>query len=448
MGDRDHSDGVGKGMVKRQRSSGKKKKRSQKRVSPATVFRELPDEERLVVEILAVQVAPCGIMKLVECLQAVDSAGRILITANPQERKRILEGLELKKLVSRTPRGISCVERLRAHVILELLRQDRYRQLADTVRQQLPIPCTAYIGIREFRSHEQVLRELQYACYGRNSVKDVLDLVGEAGNFLYPDSLELDAFQEILPPETARELAGFLGPEVKALLYANILMWRLYDFGTVDPVYFCLACDFLQAPEHAKVNVAPLVSVLLLRGNCAEAQACIENCSWSDEQERLAARGRLLFQQGKQGAALDAFDRALALYKKENRKRKASLPGFSGLFHILALVGEGSEVSLEEAFDHVKRLVRLKDDQSCILQYWLSLIRRELGMVEALDEITASAFAALSFVYSVHALEHILTFFPLIWLDAKILREGETVFLELLQRARDAKLFWPAALCA
>ena len=400
-------------------------------------------------EILAVAVVPCGIRKMVDCLREADPEEASTVIANPQERKRILEGLQRKKLITRSNQGVSCVEQYRMAVLLELLRQGRYKGLARIVRQLIPI-SEGILGPWHFTRHGQVLRELLFFCYGGGTVDDILELANMAGHLFSPEDPEIDVFQEVLPPDLAAEFFPYLSTEVKLFLLLSLLAWRLADFSSSTSVYFDLARDFLATPEAGRVNSAPLLKLLLYQGDCSVVTELINKGNWLQEEERLALQGGLHFLKGCYRDAVDSFSGSLALFKKRNRKRKATLPGMNGFLHILSLLGLGGDEHLNEAHEHARRMIRTRDERRDLLRFLLPVIKQQLGLLENAEEVTdAAAFDLEYFPERFHALECILTFFPLIWLDPEsLLPSGKELFGLLFQRALVAKLSWPAALCA
>jgi superfamily II DNA or RNA helicase len=97
-------------------------------------------------------------------------------------------------------------------------------------------------------------------------------------------------------------------------------------------------------------DLARYVEWLVCVGEWSRARE-LARFAWFEAWESLALKGLFLTVDGDIAGALGIFRAALAELKKLSRKKQTFFPGFAGLFFLLALLKEGSGVSLKEAED-------------------------------------------------------------------------------------------------
>ena len=410
-------------------------------------YLELDTVPKLVVQLLAVNLYRCGSRKVFSCLEGCEANGQTFGKVQPREMAAITGPLARDNLISKKPQGLCCDPGLRPHVVLDLLAEKRYQELAGCMRRADPVK--EQYGQIYYRHHEQCLRELQFLCYTDADIASIIKLLHSMGQYFQPENPDLTIYEEVIPAELAQAYNKHLSPGIRLFLYTQILENDLQIFDSTKQFYYQLLLEVIAENRDQVLPLELAIHLFLLRGDITNLADVIARNTWSSETFRLAGQGWVDFLQNDNDEALAACDRALVLYKKEYRKRKASLPGYFGFFHVLTLIRKGDQKSLQKALEHIKRLEQSKTLQANVLSLWNVVICRQLGQEFSLDHLAGDLFADLLCAYRIHPVSFVLSYYPLIWLKPRLLlEEGKIILEKIVSYGQAAGYLWLAALAA
>ncbi len=410
-------------------------------------YQQLDPGPRLIVQMLAVNVHVCGIRKVASAMAGLEINGLMVDTVGQKQMSSMVAALVRKKLISKTNKGITCDQLLRPYVVLDLLKEKRYVPLIERMRQLDPV--SEHHGQFYFRGYDQALRELQYLCYTGASLETVIGCLHAMNQFIYRNDVERLIYEDVLPVHLAGSYAEQLPPFITLFLLTQILEWDLGAFGEKKQPYYQHLLTVVSKNRSIPMGFELFMHLLLFRADCEHAARLVADNAWLDETYKPATKGWITFLQGENDMALEHFDAAVQLYKKKNRKRKASLPGYFGFFHVLALIKQGEEASLQEALDHIKRLERQKDDKAGLLAIWKIIASKQLGEPIDLEQMLADPFNDLMFSFHITPVPFLLSYYPLTWLAPSVLDEELASVLEkIVKFGRLAGYWWLVTLAA
>ena len=410
-------------------------------------YQQLDPGPRLIVQLLAVNVHVCGIRKVASAMDGLEINGLVVDHVSQKQMSSMVASLVRNKLISKTNKGITCDPLLRPYVTLELLKDKRYTHLVERMRQLDPVP--EQHGQFYYRGYDQALRELQYLCYTRVSSETLLGGIYTMRQFIHRDETDTLIYEDVMPCHLAKAYAQQFYPPITFFILAQILELDLTAFDKEKLPYYRVLIDVFPESRELPLAFELFIHLLLFRSDCEHAERVVADNTWQDDTYKPATQGWIAFLRGENDLALEHFDAAVQLYKKKNRKRKASLPGYFGVFHVLALIKQGDEGALQEALDHIKRLERQKDDKASLLVIWKILVSRQLGESIDLIQMLADPLHDLTFSFHIMPVPFLLTYYPLIWLDPSVLDEEVVAVLqEIVRFGRMAGYWWLTALAA
>jgi len=401
--------------------------------------------DQLILQLLAVQVDYCSSAKLALCLAEVKLKGlpRIRITAGKLGQH--IQPMIQKGLILKDKNGLSCLESLRSHIVLDCLQNKRFRMLAKVLQKLLPVETTGYGDMKEYQNPAQLLRELQVSCYSGQAANVFLKIIRDAGRAFSFSPDEPDPFQRILPADIADSLIDFTAVSTRIFMLQNILNWALDDLKPLDSIYYNLFLDQHRVHQVKSDDYSLLLRMALWRGDCSQATYFIDERNWVLEEDRLAHGGWLAFIRGQNEKAVTAFSHALTLHKKTIGKRKTYLAGYLGIIHILALIQSKDPAFMQQAYDLILFMKRKDEPMSELLPAWQTVLEQQLGLVS--DDIHSSLNieAILKNERPHDALLHVL---PMIWLHPKKVKTHRRELEEIRDKCHDNNYLWMAALAA
>ncbi len=430
------------------KKSGKVKK--MKKVAGEQLYKKylkLEPGPRLVVRILAVNVYQIGVKKVFEAMMSGMTIDGQFIPPLRQAAITDMAGrLVQKKLIRRTNKGMVCDPELRPYVTLDVLKSKQYKQVTEKIRRLDPVPQR--YGTVYYRGYDQCVRELQYVCYTGGSPDEIVTSFLGMGEHFHNSTTGRFILEDVLPAHLLQEYAVYFSPTALLTMLAQILDLSLNEGDRGREEYYHYLSAMIARHRDDRISLHLLIPLFLLRGDCRRAAECIAENTWNDETLKPAALGWLLFLQGDNDGALVRFDDSLALYKKKNNKRKASLPGYFGFFHILALIGKGDDAALQEALEHIKRLERLQDRLAEQLSAWKALVCRQLG--QTFDPGQLESMLLDYYVFGgIRPLSFALACYPMIWLQPSSLDDDLVSLLEIVvEKYRAGGPLWIGVLLA
>ena len=420
----------------------KKKNRSEQLVEQ---YHNLGNQGQLILQLLAIQVDSCSKDMLAKCLSGLRIKGIVLHKVTAVLVGKIVSPLEQKGLVVKTKQGLRCPDTLRPHVVLHALQNKEFRQIAKALQKTLPIEGYYYGAPRDFKNPDQVLRELQIACYSGHSVDEVLRVIHDAGNYFAAGPDGVDPFQSILPHALSEKLIAFMTVPTGIFILQNILGWAMSEYHSGSGDYYDLLIQLQRNRQKKKGDYSKLLRTILFRGDCVQARYFLEEKQWVEEYERLAYVGWLSFITGENQQALDAFSQSLALYKKIERKRKTCLPDYPGFMHVLALIKGGTPDLMQQAYDLMLLMDRMEVLLVDLLTSWKELLEQQLGLLP--NKGKRKAFFNLLDGNTLDP-DKLFRLLPMVWLDSKQLKEQRSQLEEIKARAALRGYLWVSSLAA
>ena len=408
-------------------------------------YHKLGNQGQLILQLLAIQVDSCSKSKLAQCLSGLKIKGIVLDKVSPVLVGKIVTPLEQKGLVSKTKFGLRCPDTLRPHVVLHALKTKEFKPLAKRVQKILPLEERYYGAGRDFTNPDQVLRELQIAGFTGRSAGTLLSIAHEAGQWFVLDEEGNDPFKRMLPHDMLEQFLPYMAEPTSIFLLQNILEWAMDTYHPHTSDYYKTLVTLQRSRIKKKEDCTPLLTIILLRGDCEQAGFFLQKKPWPEPYEQLAYSGWLAFITGDNQLAIDTFARALALYKKLERKRKAFLPDYPGVFHTLALIKSGDPLLMQQAYDQILLMDKDKRSYADLLVSWKKVLERQLGLPPNKKKNTSYSS---HFIMKLNGTDVILQRLPLVWLDSKELKRNAKQLENIKVRASLSGFLWPAALAA
>ncbi len=416
---------------------------------PTQLFQEYAKRgivDQLILQILALQIDVCRQTEMANCLAEIQlkKLPRIKLTAakvGEQIRPMVEKGL-----IIRDQLGMSCPDALRSYVVLDCLQKKRFKMIAQALQNVLPIETVSYGATKMYSNPQQVLRELQISCYSGQEVSEVYQIIQEAGRFFAFDPMRMDPFQRIVPADLVVDLIGYMSISTQIFLLNNILYWAMDDLTPLSTVYYQQLLKQLRNRKRQESDYSFSLKIMLWRGDCEQANYFIEQCDWSLEADRLGHGGWLAFIQGENKKAVDIFSRALMLHKKTVRKRKTYLPGYPGVFHILALIQSKDRDLMQQAHELLLLMDRNNDPIYTLLSLWQTVLAQQLGLISTGNNYHKNELNAI--LKNDRPCDVLLQILAMIWLQPEQIRARRKVIEEIRDKNYNNRGLWLAALAA
>ncbi|MBF0199905.1 MAG: DEAD/DEAH box helicase [Desulfamplus sp.] len=318
----------------------------------------------MILQILAVQYYELRQTHLIHCLHALGYKDTHNQNFTHQTIRPHLQELVDKGLMIRSTQGVKCPEFLWWEAMENLLESGRFSAVAREILGQAPLPSSSwhYSHNRpyQFKKYEEFFRAFQMALLGGASVANI-DKVYGSGRSTFVNS-----------PHSGGPCFFLLDTLFKAKLLDKLdssLLWMALPYlleegiDNMIPVRHLMDCyvkHLSGAPDDAKKY--KLTEFFLLSGHVDIAIKLMETMQSGKKFELTpthpAQLGWAETLKGNMNSALDHFNQALALMKKETRKRKIFLPGYEGIFFLFALLKSGEKDNYIVALDHIDTVLK------------------------------------------------------------------------------------------
>lgn len=229
-----------------------------------------------------------------------------------------------------------------------------------------------------------------------------------------------------------------LPPRLRVLAVAPLLAEAALDLVSRPGLYQSM--ERLLAPlaaEHRDAADA-LAEQRLLRARLRDVLGLLAD---RDDGEALTLIGWLRFLAGDYGAAIDAFEAALAGFRKLTRKRNLYLPGIPGVLHLLALLHRGRPDDYTKVGDLVAICLRASVTDRVEYAYKaLGDLAQVLAGCLRLDDsvwLRAEMMPSTPFPMLIHCLARK-------WLGQRPAEPGLELLAKAARSATDAGLVWYA----
>jgi superfamily II DNA or RNA helicase len=311
----------------------------------------LPEKAREIVNLLAVNWGPLTVAQI---KAALNVPAKFRLDNEPAEqaglltRTRSSSGYGNNLLIC----APAAVERVARHLVA----QGRFQHFAALARKAWPFG-RHYIGLAKsdsdnirFERPEQLFREVRIGLYQGDEayIQRMHEALRRHSYSYYSSGWEI--FQN---PGVVYALVcsnPFDGPWFQSLpvgirkaalpgvVQQLAMSWRL-DAATYQAL--------IEQSRELDVAAPALALAALLRGDPQTAAGLLGGQKPSSD--TAAAQGVLGLLRGHDDAAIQSFEEALRLYRKETSQRKGFLPGLGGVFYILALNFRNQGKDIEQA---------------------------------------------------------------------------------------------------
>ncbi|MFZ1536581.1 MAG: hypothetical protein WAT23_04260, partial [Chromatiaceae bacterium] len=299
-------------------------------------YQALPFELRRLVLLTAVYgegIYLTTLKTLVKELGWKDDAGRVFysrIDATPRDR---LLGLGLWL---HDQGGLRCHPDLMVPLTEAAREQGLLEPVIDAACRLLPYRLGAY-GIVDQESQRRFLRDVRFAML-RDDPGQLFRLM----DLDKPDYVQAS-------PKFAADLARIYGdrlaralPEIQFMALDPLLDEGDIQLRDVRDLYARFEASFGDMPNPAPVLANSLWQRRLMRGGYDAATALAPPGTVLG----AMAHGVAAFMGGDDPTAMARFQEGVALLKKSERKRNIHIPGLAGVFHLLALLREGTPAAM------------------------------------------------------------------------------------------------------
>jgi superfamily II DNA or RNA helicase len=407
-------------------------------------YRQLPPLEQQIVQLFSVIYESIARTTFLECLNRLgskDEKGKTFsaATLKPYLEKLMAVGL----LLQESGQGPRCHPLIVEIATRDTIRAGTFENLVAVVEEKLPILSRWEQKTRDFKSYSQLIREVRLGLYRQ----DLVFIKKQFANYYqynHPkNAVSLDQiFEEVFNNPFDADWFSTLGSDFYEPGLSSILFKSILSLSPADEAFELLRrnCSTNEKSCSDRLRLV-LAEQELLRGNIREARATLESVSDEPIIEREGLYGWSSFLQGNNQEAIDRYQNALAMLKKNSGKRKIYFGKLEGLFLILALLKNGSPQHLEEAASYLEIIGENN--------HWLTLIYRTLAKVLAFeqgdlsqkDEIIKQGIPSQG---EGNSLENFFRFLSLYWVDRDEAKKHASKVLRFHKEAKEAGYLWLA----
>lgn len=390
-----------------------------KNPNPAGCFQQLSPVLKTMVHILGIQAFELMQKDMITCLNALGLRDEknlpfVLKTIQP-----LVKELEQQGLLIRKPKGQTCPESLRSTAVQDAVLAGQFKKISLVLLGIIPFQKMHGFC---FRKIEEVHRALQMAVYGGETHVD-MDEVARSGAYRFPmEFRESHPFLVLFNRPFHPLVFDCIGPKTRLKTLDYILAAAEKDLEPAeDALEYCV--QMLLKKTGLREN-HPAMACLLFRGQINLHQKLA--AKFKDSPARSAQMGWAQMLCGNNDMALTCFKDALAAIKKNTRKRKVFLPGYSGLFFLFALLNSNSDQDYRDALVYID--IAAKDENSCVpvMVAMKTLFHDKLGIADLVHDSLDNAIGQDGLVIS------FLSILVLSWIDKKRAK-GQVPMLESIR---------------
>ncbi|MEB3175001.1 MAG: hypothetical protein VKN60_07435, partial [Cyanobacteriota bacterium] len=338
-------------------------------------YQALSAVEKTIVRLLAVFYEAATYTDLAQCLNSLghrDSQGNAFTVSAV---KSILEKLN-RLNVADLKKGPACPAPLREIASRDAVKASVYEQLADLVEEVRPIPRYGSQQRRTFRHEGELIREVRIGVYQQ----DLAFIEDQFKDFnYYSSSRRRPSLTALLlemadnPPDL-EWIASLSAPFLERVMVAK-LEKAAADLTPAEEIYELLK-DRVSDPQTQSAELALLLcQEMTLRGELAELSELLRYLEKVPLNLHpsyfFLYQGTLAFLKGEYEQAQATYQKALASFKKQTRKRKVILPGLAGVFYGLLLIRPSGA---DEASGYLNSALSLTEGESLHEIYYILFV--------------------------------------------------------------------------
>ena len=329
-------------------------------------YEQLTQLEKTVLQLLSIAYSPISRTDLTTCfknLNCRDSAGR---PVNPAIIKLTVDRLIKLGVVIQQGKGIACHQDFQEIPSRDAVKYEEFEALVAAIQQTFPIRESGYNNRRSFRNASEFIREVRIGIYRQ----DQAFIDKQFGDFFYYSSsnrhLNLDGILlEMMDNPFDPEWLNSLKPEFFEVAIGIKLFSSVKNLSPIEELFEQLKVQVMETEKPSPSLAMALAEQMLLRGELTELQGLLKYLEKQainlHPSNFFFCQANIAFLKGNYTSAIAEYNKALTSVKKLTKKRKICLPGISGVLFILALMGDGSPLCLEEAKTYLKYALELTE---------------------------------------------------------------------------------------
>ncbi|MFM7572529.1 MAG: hypothetical protein ACKO4S_05235, partial [Snowella sp.] len=335
---------------------------------PLTVqYEKLPPLEKTILQFLSILYVPVSRNNLTLCLNRLnyrDNQGRAL---NATTLKPTLDALVTSGfLMAEKGTGITCHPSLNEIPSREAVKSGEFEKLVAAIATTFPIREYGGNDRRLFNGESEFIREVRIGIYRQD-----FDFIEKQFQdyYFYSSSkrISLEAILiEMIDNPFDLDWINSLNTEFFELAVEAKLASSLESLSPMEELFEQFKKRIMETEKIYHGLATKFAEQLMFRGELTELEKAFKqfekNCPDLHPSNYFFYQGNIAFLKGDYTQAIASYNTALTSIKKLTKKRKVYLPGISGIFFILALIGEGSAVCLAEAKTYLKYAVDLSDN--------------------------------------------------------------------------------------
>lgn len=396
-------------------------------------YLKLPDNMKIIIQLLAIQVSPIIQKNILLCLTNLgikDDNNKPLVI---KTFRILLSELENKKLIIKKISGIICVDSLLIAAVQDAVKENQFNKITSTLLKVEPL-SKSYTGNYSFRDIHEYYKIVQIAVYSDNKIADI-DMAHASGRYYLPldnkvNSPFLKLFNRPFKPDLLKTLS--LSTQFKALDYLiEDAENNLEPTKEIIDYYLSVLPDADDDTQKYR-----LMAALLPYGRLHECQKLLTECKEPDSGVYLVytACAQLLMDDSK--TALANFNKALTTIKKANRKRKFFLAGYSGLYFLFALLKSDKPEDHQSALSYIEIAVKSDNEYSSAMETMKALFQEKLGLSPEWNNVLVLSSTQQ------HPIYIFLNLLVLSWIDKKATNSYIPLLEELRKNAANSDYLW------
>ncbi|MFO7760077.1 MAG: DEAD/DEAH box helicase [Thermodesulfobacteriota bacterium] len=403
------------------------KEKANKEIS---AYQSLPPVQKNMVRIMAVNIDYCRLNKLVDCLAGLgltrDSGRKITVSSLQPLQNELME----KGLLLKTGKGVCCPESVRQKALHDILLKNRFAEIAEVLQVNMPPTGGA-------ENYHQLLRNFQIALFTRDNMEDIYWILDSYYNGYSRHTQHEDPFLTTLNKPFSPPIIEKIAPAIRLDVLGFLLLAAVRNLEPAAAIVENIEQN-RDPGAGGPVCLPAVIFYFLSTGDISRARSLLENSNDDIRLEKLEYLGWLEFISGNYEHSLQSFAEALKLLKEITRKRKEVLPGYFGLFHLLALLRSGERSRLEEGLEYMNIARKKNKPVMPLVDMLRPVFQDQLGLP---DHESLSAF----YGYEDEPLVLFLSHLALAWTDKAMARTGISELNTIRDRALKNKYLWLAA---
>jgi superfamily II DNA or RNA helicase len=323
------------------------------RAGLADRYRQLPNVEQELVQLLAVMYASTSKNQVVDCLNAYRRHCRQPTDVTPSQLKPFLSRLIKQEVLIAPGR-----DRHQCHPLLtevatrDAISQGRFEPMVKAVQTSIPVEALPWNKKQlRFKDEDQFIREVriglyrvdwkyieaQFDAYYNNPFATANISIAQVFALICNNPFDRDWFLTLKSD-----------PDLYETVLSSLCLTSLMEVTPAQEAFALLDDECSHPDASVSERLRSLwIEQLLTRGRLQDAQAALADAEPSVD--TLLLQGWLSSLQGNYAHTMEQGNLALKQFKKRTSKRKVYFNSIAGMFLVLALLKDGSLASLKAA---------------------------------------------------------------------------------------------------